>query len=1049
MSRLVDEKRPPDAVRLLGRMRAFRLAGTCATLLAGSSRAALATVVIASAAVWLDWLLRMPGPVRLVLGVAAVAAAGLAWYRNVIRPMRWPDLAAVARQIESVVGAPPDCLPSAAELAARNASGPLAQQTVRSAAQVLERIPAARLVRWRWTIGWFCGCLLVFAALAGSWNLAGWWFERGLSRLAWPIVQVAWPKRVHLTSPHAGKVLTVPLGETAVLRARVVRGPEGTNAWLVLGRFGRTVKKVAMRDDGGGWRSATVRAVESASFWFEAGDDSTRDRPGYLRVVPRPQVISAELRIAPPVYTGAAPVSASLTGGSVRVPEGSRVALTVTVSKPLAERSGGPDAVVAVTPADDSDANDAASPPVRWGQDHRRFTATWTCRGDSLVQVRFVDEDGLSNPPMRPWRITVRPDRPPGITVQSPADNLEVTPAAVVRLQATVTDDWGVADVRLAWRIERLGQAVPSGRDPAQQRFFEADVRTEPRLDLRRIACKYDWSLDSLSLQPGDRVRWFIRARDNYSLAGKQHEPVRSAVMTLRIVDAITLLQAILADLAAVRQKIGGMLSDQQQLRDALSAAAKASERSSTDARRLIDKQGRIIWQGRQAANRLAAIAERMETNRIRRGDLNDSIGWAKGRLIDLAAREMADVQQYLRLAAGSVGNDADRPGPAEAAEAAQDACEALQEILRRTASWSTIEATILALQELIAGQESLRERTGRLAAEYLGLSTEQLSDAVRQSLRRSAAEQRSLAERLGKLQSDMNSQAATSAMLSAEWAVRLRAAAGILQGQAAVPAMSAASVQIARNVLVAAQEKQAAALRAMQEALAVLRGAAPADEAAAAVAAKEQSPEALAESLDSFARRQRQLRAETARIEDGRGSDGRLSRAGLLKLLLAAQEQGTLAEEVGKLAPAVPGPALRQVLASVADRMRQIASRMKGGASGRAVQSAQRDVADVLASLADALRRRPIARRPDGEESAAGAGGPSGGPAGVPPDPAEVQALYLLQADLLRTTRELADRMKSAQPEAQGRLAEQLRALGRRQQELKDLAERVLSGKR
>ena len=450
-----------------------------------------------------------------------VAAATL--NRHVLARIRLPSLPHVARQVQHSVDGPPDCLASGAEFATANLAGSFAEQTVARSAQLSRRLSPARLARWRWMTAWFGAALLAFGVLAAGWVSVGWWFECGLQRLAWPVVPADWPRRIQILSDHSGKTLLAATGEPLTLEARIARGWLGTDARLVL-TDANQVRRVEMADLGDGKRSAVVRLLGSATFWFEAGDDDTRSDPGRVRVVARPAVSRAEILVQSPPYTALPASRITLGSGPVQVPEGSRVDLQLTLIKPLADDAGHPKATIVLAPADVPDAQPVETLDAKFGADHQQIAAGWWCVRDSLINADFTDTDGFTNVPLQPWRIAAKVDQPPAIQVQSPPDAVEVTPAAALRVQAMATDDWGIDDVRLAWRISNAG--VPDAGDPATTQASEQRRRvstTQPQRggDTVSLPIDYAWALDDLALQPetGSHGPWRCRTTSTW-LAG-------------------------------------------------------------------------------------------------------------------------------------------------------------------------------------------------------------------------------------------------------------------------------------------------------------------------------------------------------------------------------------------------------------------------------------------------------------------------------------------------------------------------------------------------
>jgi hypothetical protein len=943
--------------------------------------------------------------------------------RCVIARLRLQPLAQIARQVQDTVSGPPDCLASGTEFALDGLSDPFAAQTIFRSAHLSRALSPMRLARWRWMSMWLAGAVLAAVLLAASWPAAGWWVECGLSRLAWPVVQADWPRRTQILSDLSGQTLLAVAGEPVDLEARIVHGSASTPARVVLEDAGH-VRRLEMTDIGDGQRRVAPRLLSPITFWFEAGDDNTRATPGRVRVVPRPMVSRAEILVQPPAYIAEPAARITLGSGPVQVPEGSRIDLHVAVSKPLASEAGYPRAAIVLVPADSPDAQPVEALEVRFaGTDHQQITAGWWCTRDSLVRIDFTDTDDFANTPLQPWRIAATIDQPPAIQISSPADAIEVAPAAVVSLQATASDDHGIDDVRLVWQVTKADTATSQPSALVEQMRRIPTSQSQRNGQAVSLAVDWSWTLADLSLEPGDRLTWSLQAQDNFDLAGRRHEPTRSPPRTIRIVSEATLLESVLQQLAAARSQIVQMRRQQQDLRETLQAQARSQQAAPDPAsqQRSLEQQAQIARDARDTAAALAAAAQRIRANRVQRETLADSVAAASRQLSQIQSKDMADVQRSLQTAPPAMDN---------ASQSADAAAKGLEALLRQTAGWTSLESAALGLQDMLDKQRALQEQTADLAAQTLGQPIDQLAGAQREALGKLAQDQRGLSDRLTQLQKDMRTQAQAADAPAADRA-KLAAATEFLDKQNAASDMATSADQIARNVTMDAQQRQHAARQAMQQALAALRGENPDNQAGADT----DMTDALARQLKDLARRQTTLRAQTGDINARRDPAGSLDRAGHLRLSQAGQAQSDLGKQVDQAQPAAPGEAVQRLLAAVAGRMQGTSQQMQTGSSGQPVLDSQQHAAKTLAALADALER--AARDKENRNLAGGKQGDPEASGAKQPKASEVEALYLLQQDLLLRTQHV-NQNGAPKPAVQ--------QLAQEQQQVRDLAQRVLS---
>ncbi len=106
-----------------------------------------------------------------------------------------------------------------------------------------------------------------------------------------------------------------------------------------------------------------------------------------------------------------------------------------------------------------------------------------------------------------PIPIVVEPDEPPKVSLLSPADDLEIDPGQKVILKYSASDDYGLTSLELVYRTprDREDHRVPLPLD-----------------DERRSKGEFRWDLGQLKLAAGERVSYYLAARDNDEVSGKK-----------------------------------------------------------------------------------------------------------------------------------------------------------------------------------------------------------------------------------------------------------------------------------------------------------------------------------------------------------------------------------------------------------------------------------------------------------------------------------------------------------------------------------------------
>jgi len=358
------------------------------------------------------------------------------------------------------------------------------------------------------------GVLLVLGLYAGFGSER---FSNGLSRVLLPFAEIEpfTATRIDEDSikPADGSnryaegmavKFSVDIGGVKPANAELRMRAQGEEHWTTL------VMKPSKRSERDGKREyvATLgRATRDIEFFITAGDDRSSDRR--IVVHRRPRVLAVELNITPPAYTGLAGETAAGHTGEVAALAGSQVELTVSASKDLRE-------LWLVSESEEKFKLSGSGtswttkflltvPDARLGEDSlvRRLAAP------DRYQLQLTDTLGHDNTDAV-WRsITAVPDQPPTVAIPRPGTDRQVTPEATVTLKVAAKDDYGLAEVRLLYRINddstvrELKKFVPA-----------AGAEREP------IVTTFDWKLSEHDIRGGDLVRYWAEAGDRNVVTG-------------------------------------------------------------------------------------------------------------------------------------------------------------------------------------------------------------------------------------------------------------------------------------------------------------------------------------------------------------------------------------------------------------------------------------------------------------------------------------------------------------------------------------------------
>ncbi|MBT8486853.1 MAG: hypothetical protein HKO59_04820 [Phycisphaerales bacterium] len=798
-------------------------------------------IAVVAGLVLVDYTLRLPSAVRLLLLLGGLAGLGFAVHRYLLVAFRFkPTLTQLALRVESALPALRGRLASSVEfaMAGVDQTNPLASRSVREAQRRLAGDSVGQIVSPGRTTR-DLGLLLVVVAGAALLAFANPALARtGLSRLLLPYGTAQWPARTAVASL-MHEVLerdgVHPRGQVLPLRARNLTDdtPEGrVDVRYRLTRDGQAEawQRVVLTHQGDGVHERLVDTnAERIELSFATEDAVTPAET--INLVPPPAVDRATLRVTPPAYAGArvAPLTADLGPGldERAVTErpsliGSNAQLELTMNKRLpvpaveswlrtlfaldtAPAAGLPRFEDLTGPADDVS---------RWG-------ISWTLTATRTLAVTLTDDVGLHNAEPITYRIEVAEDLPPSVTITEPENDEAVLPQALVTLAGEAKDDVGIARIGLEAETRHAGSEATEPMAFAPERVGQSTTATiEAALDLA-----------DYELSEGDVVFVTAVARDVFDLDGRTHEPVRSPVRRLVIMSELDFVAQLRRQLSAVRQNAIRIEALQSELQDDLAehgrqpgqrrAQAELGNRVAQQ-RDTVDDLERQIDQNRLEDQQLETLLDQSR-------DLLDHAGRAANRAVEALDRAAASPPDDADDPDGDTpeGPDGETPGDAEQAEAQREAEEAQQEVrdelmdlielLDRDEDTWIVQRQLELLREQ---QQSLQEDTQSLAEETIGQALSDLGDEQLSELDRIAQRQRELRDEARRLIEEMRRRAQAMDELDPQAASGMRAAAETGEEREVDRDMETAAQRAQQNQLQSAGAAQQAAQQSLDRML-------------------------------------------------------------------------------------------------------------------------------------------------------------------------------------------------------------------------------------
>lgn len=835
----------------------------------------------------IDWLLRLPGTVRLVLLVAGLGVLAYASWTYLRPALRFrPGLTELALRAERLFPAVAGRLASSVEFALSGIAGtnPLAARSVVDTERRLSGESLGRLMSpsrtWRDAVI----CLAVLSLIAGiAWaDPAA--AQTGLARLLAPYGSAQWPARTGVESLMREVVPDIgvhPRGQALPLRAMVTKGqPDHVSARYRLqidGRFGPWTS-IVLTDQGNGVHERLVdTTAEAIELYFETQDARTERE--HITLAAPPAVRRAVLTTTPPSYAAEwfQPLQADLGPGLddravTDTPSliGSAVKLVLELNKPI--------------PAPQDPAGlarilgwEGGEPPSCTVDPHQGnlWTLSWRLAQTRSLSLTLTDEYGLRNTEPIGYQVLAVEDRLPTVTIMQPESDEPVLASAVIPLVTEARDDVAVSSlgVEAIRQVVDVHDAAPNWQ---RSQWFHTPTATLVE------------ELDLAALDPAEGEVILLRgvAEDVFELDGLRHPEVRSPPRRLRVISEMDMAQRLRRELGAVRQNAIRIEARQAELEDDVIAGGPQPGVERAQA-----QIGERIAAQREAVR---GIVDRIALNRLddqqlanliaQSGDLLDYAGRAANKAteaVEQRQRQMTETpaggRGQARPGAGAEarsgraapGGDADqaeaprdRPAPdhadqeprgrndvdgqdpdlrageleddlglREPAEEDRPVVEAQREVRQELADLITLldrdEDTWVAtrrLEELMDSQTAMQAETAEVERRTLGRTWDELTAGEQSELERMAEQQSDLAEQARQLIEDLRRRAGDLQEADQQAASAMRTAAESGEQRELSRDMDRAAQRVQQNQMRNARNSQQAARQTMQDMLKEIR---------------------------------------------------------------------------------------------------------------------------------------------------------------------------------------------------------------------------------
>lgn len=805
-----------SSTQVIGELRGVARRVKAASLLTGVGLLFASIIAAVIAIVCIDYVTNLPAGGRVaVMFIAAMAILWLLFHRLATPLMRKIALTDLAAAIERTFPQFDDRLRSTVNFSTEAVPGSEAmkQRVVDETAAIMGRVNIRQAISLQPLYQAFtAAAIALLAAILLTLLTSPFYRQIALSRLLHPFNSPAWPKTVQIDLLDS-LPQRIPVGQSLSIHMKLTHGDRPSRkAMLFYQLNGQPAQQQYMNRAADGSYVASIdtrldtAATGNLRIWIAAGDDTVHLKP--VAIVPRLAVQSITAQITPPAYAHLPPTTADFAAGPVNVGIGSHVKLSVRFNKALGLQS----------PSIDS-TSDGAAPKATWNRvSSNTAVADWTVANSLRFHVRAQDADGFANSAAEEYEIIARPDQPPVVQIENPRRNEERTPEAIIPLQASTVDDYGISNFNL--QITRFGDKKNWQMPLVKSASPESNVswiKTEGSADEQRYRLDWLWPLATMNLAPGDTLEYHASVTDNFDLAGQHHDPVSSGTLRITIVSQDQLAEHIAEQMRQIAQQIAQAKTAQARttLETELfshDTANKAKLDSADRAilNRLADQQGASAAETQQLAQRLSDLVRQLQENRSPNDDLKQTATDA-GNLLNQAAqgsmKQSADSISQLRDSNSSPAQRSAQLGKIAAQQ--QQADDQLQKALDRLGSAGSLDQTIQQVESLLKNQQEISKQTAETGNRNLGKTPAQMSGADQKQLAQNATNQKSLADKTAAAIAQMAKQAAALSKSDPNTAAALSQASDTAQQQQVTPSQQQAASSISQNEQSDAQAAQ------------------------------------------------------------------------------------------------------------------------------------------------------------------------------------------------------------------------------------------------
>ena len=239
---------------------------------------------------------------------------------------------------------------------------------------------------------------------------------------------------------------------------------------------------------------------------------------------------------------------------------------------------------------------------------------SFTARESENYRIHITDVDGFTNRDPVNRTITVFEDAVPEVNIIAPARDTVLDDAMLVELRVEATDDYGIQELQLVYRVESEGAEevnVPL------KRWEIGDA-----LSHRSVFVAYTWDVDRIGMFPGETLAYYVQALDIDDVSGPNIG--KSHTYTLRFPSLSELYDAVATAQETEQRGLEELVDEQADatglVDTLLDKIRKSQELTLNDEnlmQQVLENQKQIEETAKQLIENMQETAEEMEQNQL------------------------------------------------------------------------------------------------------------------------------------------------------------------------------------------------------------------------------------------------------------------------------------------------------------------------------------------------------------------------------------------------------------------------------------------------